>query len=49
MDLLAIQAALGHAWVAATMTYVHVPATRIEDAWVAGQQRAADRLRGLRR
>jgi hypothetical protein len=49
MDLLAIQAALGHAWVAATMTYVPVPATRIEDAWVAGQQRAADRLRGLRR
>ncbi len=49
MDLLAIQAALGHAWVATTMNYVHVPATHIEDAWIAGQQRAADRLRGLRR
>jgi site-specific recombinase XerD len=50
MDLLAIQAALGHAWVATTMmNYVHVPATHIEDAWITGQQRAADRLRGLRR
>jgi site-specific recombinase XerD len=49
MDLLAIQATLGHAWVAATMNYVHVPATHIEDAWIAGQQRAAGRLRGLSR
>ena len=49
MDLLAIQAALGHAWVATTMNYVHVPATHIEDAWIAGQQRAAGRLRGLGR
>ena len=49
MDLLAIQAALGHAWVATTMNYVHVPATHIEDAWIAGQQRAAGRLRGLSR
>ena len=49
MDLLAIQAALGHAWVATTMGYVHVPATRVEDAWIAGQPRAAGRLRELSR
>ena len=49
MDLLAIQAALGHAWVATTMGYVHAPATHVEDAWIAGQQRAAGRLRGLTR
>ena len=47
MDLLAIQQALGHAWVAATMAYVHVHATHIEDAWIAGQERAAMRLGGL--
>lgn len=49
MDLIAVQATLGHAWVATTMNYVHVPATHIEDAWLAGQQRAAERLKGLRR
>ncbi len=49
MDLIAVQATLGHAWVATTMNYVHVPATHIEDAWIAGQQRAAERLKGLRR
>jgi site-specific recombinase XerD len=49
MDLLAIQAALGHAWAATTMGYVHVPATHIEDAWIAGQPRAAGRLRELSR
>jgi integrase/recombinase XerD len=47
MDLVAIQQALGHAWVATTMNYIHVHATHVEDAWVAGQQRAADRLKGL--
>jgi site-specific recombinase XerD len=47
MDLLAIQEALGHVWVATTMRYVHVHSSRIEDAWVAGQQRAAKRLEGL--
>jgi site-specific recombinase XerD len=49
MDLIAIQATLGHAWIATTMGYVHVPGTHIEDAWIAGQQRAAARLEGLRR
>ena len=29
------------------MNYVHVPGTHIEDAWIAGQQRAAERLKGL--
>ena len=47
MDLVAIQQTLGHIWVATTMNYIHVQATHIEDAWVTGQQRAADRLKGL--
>jgi integrase/recombinase XerD len=47
MDLIAIQETLGHAWVATTMNYIHVHATHVEDAWIAGQQRAADRLKGL--
>jgi site-specific recombinase XerD len=47
MDLLAIQATLGHAWIATTLSYVHVPGTHIEDAWLAGQHRAAHRLKGL--
>ena len=37
MDLVAIQQALGHAWVATTMNYVHVHATHVEDAWITGQ------------
>ena len=49
MDLVAIQQALGHAWVATTMNYIHVHATHVEDAWVTGQQRAAGRLTGLGR
>lgn len=49
MDLVAIQATLGHAWIATTMKYVHVPSTHIEDAWIAGQQRVAAQLEGLRR
>jgi integrase/recombinase XerD len=49
MDLIAIQATLGHAWIATTMNYVHVPATHVEDAWIAGQQRAAERLKRLSR
>ena len=47
MDLVAIQETLGHAWVATTMNYIHVHATHVEDAWIAGQQRAAGRLKGL--
>ena len=47
MDLVAIQQTLGHAWVATTMNYIHVHATHVEDAWIAGQQRAAGRLKGL--
>jgi integrase/recombinase XerD len=49
MDLLLIQELLGHAWIATTMRYVHVHRTRIEEAWIAGQQRAAARLEGLLR
>lgn len=47
MDLIAIQETLGHAWIATTMNYVHVHRTHIEDAWIAGQDRAAARLKGL--
>ncbi|MBG0823322.1 tyrosine-type recombinase/integrase [Planomonospora sp. ID91781] len=47
MDLLAVQELLGHDWVATTMRYVHVQRTHIEDAWLQGQQRAAQRLKGL--
>lgn len=47
VDLISIQEALGHAWVATTMRYVHVHRTRIEQAWLAGQQRAAQRLQGM--
>jgi site-specific recombinase XerD len=47
VDLISIQELLGHSWVATTMRYVHVHRTRIEDAWVAGQQRAAARMEGL--
>ena len=47
MDLAAIQQTLGHVWVVTTMNYIHVQATHIEDAWISGQQRAADRLKGL--
>ena len=47
MDLIAIQETLGHSWVATTMHYIHVHRTHVEDAWIAGQQRAAQRLEGL--
>ncbi|GAA1310645.1 site-specific tyrosine recombinase XerD [Streptomyces sanglieri] len=47
LDLLGIQAVLGHSWIATTMRYIHVQQTRVEDAWVSGQQRAAKRLEGL--
>ncbi|ROO52865.1 site-specific recombinase XerD [Micromonospora sp. Llam0] len=47
VDLISIQEMLGHAWVATTMRYVHVHRTRIEEAWLAAQQRAAQRLEGV--
>jgi site-specific recombinase XerD len=47
VDLISIQELLGHSWVATTMRYIHVHRTRIEEAWLAGQQRAAKRLEGL--
>lgn len=47
MDLIAIQETLGHAWVATTMNYIHVQRTHIEDAWISGQERAEQRLKGL--
>ena len=47
VDLISIQEMLGHSWVATTMRYVHVHRTRIEQAWIAGQERAAKRLEGL--
>ena len=49
VDLISIQELLGHAWIATTMGYVHVHRTRIEAAWIAGQERAATRLEGLLR
>ena len=47
LDLISIQELLGHSWIASTLNYIHVHRTRIEDAWVAGHQRAAHRLEGL--
>ena len=47
VDLISIQEMLGHSWVATTMRYIHVHRTQIEDDWVAGQERAAERLKGL--
>jgi integrase/recombinase XerD len=47
LDLISIQELLGHSWIASTLNYVHVHRTRIDDAWIAGQKRAAERLEGL--
>jgi site-specific recombinase XerD len=47
MTLFAIQEPLGHSWTGTTARHVHVHATHVEDAWVSGQQRAADRWKGL--
>jgi integrase len=49
MSLLAIQELLGHAWTGTTARYIHVHQTHVEDAWVRGQQQAADRWKGLSR
>lgn len=49
MTLFAIQELLGHAWTGTTARYVHVAASHVEDAWVAGQQRAGQRWKGLAR
>ena len=45
----AIQELLGHAWTGTAARYIHVHGTHVEDAWAAGQQRAADRWKGLAR
>lgn len=47
LDLISIQELLGHSWIATTMGYVHVHRTKVEDAWSAGNERAAKRLEGL--
>jgi integrase len=47
MNLFAIQELLGHAWTATTARYIHVHTTHVEEAWVAGQRRVADRWKGL--
>jgi site-specific recombinase XerD len=49
MSLFAIQELLGHSWTGTTARYIHVHGTHVEDAWMAGQQRAADRRKGLAR
>lgn len=49
MNLFAIQELLGHAWTGTTARYIHVHATHVEDAWVTGQRRVADRWKRLAR
>ena len=47
MNLFAIQELMGHAWTATTARYIHVHATHVEDSWVTGHRRVADRWKGL--
>ena len=47
MNLFAVQELLGHAWTGTTARYIHVHTTHVEDAWVTGQRRVADRWKGL--
>jgi site-specific recombinase XerD len=49
MSLFAIQELFGHSWTGTTARYIHVHATHVEDAWVTGQQRVAERWKGLAR
>ena len=49
MSLFAIQELLGHAWTGTTARPEHVQASHIEDAYPRGQQRAAERWKGLSR
>jgi site-specific recombinase XerD len=49
MSLFAIQELLGHSWTGTTARYIHVHATHVEDDWVSGQQRVAERWKGLAR
>jgi site-specific recombinase XerD len=49
MNLFAVQELLGHAWTGTTARYIHVHGSHVEDAWITGQQRAADRWKGLAR
>jgi site-specific recombinase XerD len=44
MDLKAVQELLGHEWLSTTTRYVHVSADHIEHAWVAANERTAQRL-----
>jgi len=48
MTLFAIQELLGHSWTGTTAWYVHVHATHVEDAWVAGRGCEEDTRRILR-